>query len=201
MAKTRHTCGAVSEKCPESSGSSRFPVERGPRLTGVAPRAGAAAPTATSPVADGPFDHGALPARASGGDGRTDRTAAVGRIDGRTVSGIRVPVQSPSPAVNGENSHAKLQNVPGDSSAVSYSPNSACDRCCGQMWRKRLSCKGIRSHHQQPTPQAPPCEHPRTNARRRDRGLLCETGVYSDRRDTNARQPDLRRRDHGFETT
>ena len=30
MAKTRHTCGAVSEKCPESSGPSRFPVERGP---------------------------------------------------------------------------------------------------------------------------------------------------------------------------
>ena len=27
---TGHTCGAVSEKCPESSGSSRFPVERGP---------------------------------------------------------------------------------------------------------------------------------------------------------------------------
>ena len=25
-----------------------------------------------------------------------------------------------------------------------------------RMWRKRLSCKGIRSHHQQPTAQAPP---------------------------------------------
>ena len=24
-----------------------------------------------------------------------------------------------------------------------------------RMWRKRLSCKGIRSHHQQPTAQAP----------------------------------------------
>ena len=38
LAKKGHTCGAVSEKCPESSGSSRFPVERGPRLTGVGSR-------------------------------------------------------------------------------------------------------------------------------------------------------------------
>ena len=37
-AKKGHKCGAVSEKCPESSGSSRFPVERGPRLTGVGSR-------------------------------------------------------------------------------------------------------------------------------------------------------------------
>ena len=38
LAKKGHKCGAVSEKCPESSGSSRFPVERGPRLTGVGSR-------------------------------------------------------------------------------------------------------------------------------------------------------------------
>ena len=38
LAKKGHKCGAVSEKCPESSGSSQFPVERGPRLTGVGSR-------------------------------------------------------------------------------------------------------------------------------------------------------------------
>ncbi len=29
LAKKEHTCGAVSEECPESGGSSRFHVERG----------------------------------------------------------------------------------------------------------------------------------------------------------------------------